>query len=134
MLKVKDNKIQKRYKGYWVKDGVNHLDSTDIVLNNNCDKGDITYIIDKILKNEGYDIEFENCIYFGQDEVITYEFDDNLSIQLFEIEKDKNYNFYICIETLENSNDIYKILYIATLFKNVLDNIKSDNLIEKENE
>lgn len=130
MLNIKDNKISKGYKGFWSSKEYKYIDEFDIDLSNDFEKFDITYEIDKILENEGYDIDFYNCCMSGYDDVIYYDFGDKYSIELYELEKDKKYTLMFVLKEITTFSDLWELEYLRNIYEKIKKEIKAD-LVEK---
>lgn len=130
MLKIKDNAIQKGYKGYWVNKDEKYIDDFDIDLQEDYEKFDITFLIDNILKEEGFNIDFHNCCMSGYDQVIYYDFDDKYSIELYEIEEDKEYTLSFVLKEITTFKDLWELEYLKNIYEKIIKKIKN-GLVEK---
>lgn len=119
MLRIKDNKIEKGYKGSWVSEEYKYIDNFDIKLSDNFEKTDITYEIDKILKDEGYDIDFYNCCMSGYDDVIYYDFGEKYSIELVEFENCKKYTLTFVLKEITTFDDLWELEYLRTIYEKI---------------
>ena len=119
MLKIKDNKISKGYKGFWSSKEYKYIEEFNIKLANDFEKFDITYEIDKILENEGYNIDFYNCCMSGYDDVIYYDFEDKYSIELYENEKDKEYTLTFILKEITTFNDLWELEYLRNIYERI---------------
>lgn len=119
MLKIKNNKISKGYKGFWSSKEYKYIEEFNIKLANDFEKFDITYEIDKILENEGYNIDFYNCCMSGCDDVIYYDFEDKYSIELYENEKDKEYTLTFILKEITTFNDLWELEYLRNIYERI---------------
>lgn len=119
MLRIKDNKVEKGYKGLWVSKEYKYIDNYDIKLSDNFEKTDITYEIDKILKDEGYNIDFHNCCMSGYDDVIYYDFGEKYSIELVEFENCKKYTLTFVLKEITTVDDLWELEYLRTIYKKI---------------
>lgn len=132
MLKIKDNTIQKGYKGYWSNENENYIDSFDLELKEDFSGFDITFEIDNVLKEEGFKIEFYNCCMSGYDQVIYYDFDDKYSIELFELEEEKKYTLNFVLKRIETFKDLWELEYLKNIYEKIIRNVKSFGVEKSE--
>jgi len=131
MLKIKDNTIQKRLKGNWYYKEYKYISQLDIDLKNDKNKYDVLTIIDGILGKEGYEINFDNCAYLSQGDVVTYEFDDNYSIDLYQFNKEgTEFTLSFLLKEFDNFNDIWELQYLKNIYDKIVNQIKTE-LVEK---
>lgn len=128
MLKIKDNTIKSGYKGYWVEENYNYIDFK-FNLNEVYDKYDIKFIVDNILKEEGYVLDFENVVYFDAEQVIYYNFDDRYSIEIGTF-MDNEYTLSFVLKQFDNFDKMYELEYMRYLYNKIVNQIKAD-LVEK---
>lgn len=128
MLKIKDNTIKSGYKGWWVEEKYNYIDFKFKMIEN-LDKYDIKFVIDNVLKEEGYTINFENVVYFGAEGVIYYNFDDRYSIELY-TSTDNECTLSFILKQFDGFDKLYELEYMRYLYNKIVKNIKTD-LVEK---
>lgn len=127
MLKIKDNTIKSGYKYCWYEEKYNYIDFEFKIIEN-LDKYDIKFAIDNILE-EDYTIDFENVVYFGDEEVIYYNFDDRYSIELY-TSIDNEYTLSFIIKQFDDFDKLYELEYMRYLYNKIVKKIKTD-LVEK---
>ena len=130
MLKIKDKTIHSGYKGFWAEEKYNYIDFEFNIIED-FDKYDIKYIIDNFLKDEGYVVDFENIGWFGNEQVIYWNFDDRYSIELYSIGENE-FVLYFVLKEFDNFDDLYELIILHYYQKAIIKKIKAD-LIEKVN-
>ena len=110
MLKIKDKTIHSGYKGFWLEENYNYIDFAFNIIED-FDKYDIKYIIDNFLKDEGYIIDFENVVWFGNEQVIYWNFDDKYSIELHSGGKNE-FVLYFVLKEFDNFDDLYELIIL----------------------
>lgn len=122
MIKIKDNTIKSGYKNRWYFDYEKYLDDFEIVLDENFDKYDIKHIIDHVLKDEGYIIDFENVVFLGAEEVIYYDFDDRYSIELYT--RDNKHTLNFILKQFDSFEKLFELEYMKYLYGRIIKRIK----------
>lgn len=128
MLKIKDKTIHSGYKGFWVEGNYNYIDFEFNIIED-FDKYDIKYIIDDFLKNEGYVVDFENVVWFGNEQVIYWNFDDKYSIELYS-RGENEFVLYFVLKEFDNFDDLHELIILHYYQKTIIKKIKAD-LVEK---
>lgn len=122
MIKIKDNTIKSGYKNRWYFDYEKYLDDFEIVLDENFDKYDIKHIIDHVLKDEGYIIDFKNVVFLGAEEVIYYDFDDRYSIELYT--RDNKHTLNFILKQFDSFEKLFELEYMKYLYGRIIKRIK----------
>lgn len=122
MIKIKDNTIKSGYKNRWYFDYEKYLDDFEIILDENFDKYDIKYIIDDVLKDEGYIIDFKNVVFLGAEEVIYYDFDDRYSIELYT--RDNKHTLNFILKQFDSFEKLFELEYMKYLYDRIIKRIK----------
>lgn len=122
MIKIKDNTIKSGYKNRWYFDYEKYLDDFEIVLDENFDKYDIKHIIDDVLKDEGYIIDFKNVVFLGAEEVIYYDFDDRYSIELYT--RDNKHTLNFILKQFDSFEKLFELEYMKYLYGRIIKRIK----------
>lgn len=128
MIKIKDNTIKSGYMNRWYKESEKYIDDFVIKFEDYYDKYDIKYIIDNILTDEGYIVDFKNVVFMGAEEVIYYDFDDRYSIELYTGSENHTLNFVLKI--FDSFDKLYELEYMKYLYSRIINRIKAD-LVEK---
>lgn len=128
MLKIKDNTVKSGYMNRWYKDSEKYIDDFVVKLEDCYDKYDIKYIIDNILEDEGYIVDFKNVVFMGAEEVIYYDFDDRYSIELYTGSENHTLNFVL--KDFDSFDKLYELEYMKYLYSRIINRIKAD-LVEK---
>ena len=128
MIKIKDNTIKSGYMNRWYKESEKYIDDFVIKFEDYYDKYDIKYIIDNILKDEGYIVDFKNVVFMGAEEVIYYDFDDRYSIELYTGSENHTLNFVL--KDFDSFDKLYELEYMKFLYSRIINRIKAD-LVEK---
>lgn len=128
MIKIKDNTIKSGYMNRWYKESEKYIDDFVIKFEDYYDKYDIKYIIDNILKDEGYIVDFKNVVFMGAEEVIYYDFDDRYSIELYTGSENHTLNFVL--KDFDSFDKLYELEYMKYLYSRIINRIKAD-LVEK---
>lgn len=128
MLKIKDNTVKSGYMIRWYKDSEKYIDDFVVKLEDCYDKYDIKHIIDNILEDEGYIVDFKNVVFMGAEEVIYYDFDDRYSIELYTGSENHTLNFVL--KDFDSFDKLYELEYMKYLYSRIINRIKAD-LVEK---
>lgn len=128
MLKIKDNTVKSGYMNRWYKDSEKYIDDFVVKLEDCYDKYDIKHIIDNILEDEGYIVDFKNVVFMGAEEVIYYDFDDRYSIELYTGSENHTLNFVL--KDFDSFDKLYELEYMKYLYSRIINRIKAD-LVEK---
>ena len=132
MIKIKDNTIKSGYNWFWVKNEYHYIEY-EFKTNSNCSKYDIKYIIDNFLKEEGYLINFENIVWFGNEEIIYYDFDDRYSIEIYS-KSENEFILYFVIKEFDNFDNLFELLILQYYYNQITKRINTEILGDKENE
>lgn len=117
--------IEKSNKGYWVFDKYNYI---EIAKYENLDKWDIGELIDKVLKDRGYDINFNNSIGpFNQGEVLYYELDSNIELEVVHFNREDG-----TINLIIKNIDSFEMISNIMRYSLICDSIRESLLILKE--
>lgn len=119
MLKIRNNTIKSGYRN--MNYASNYTNEKRIIINKCFDNWDIKYIIDNILKDEGYIIDFENCVYFGAEDVIYYDFDDKYSIELYG-DSENEFTLYFLLDDFDFSK-LWELEYLKDIYKTIIETI-----------
>lgn len=130
MLKIKENTIKSGYKNRWYFDSEKYLDDFDIEGKEWFDKYDIKRIIDDILKDEGYIVDFKNVVFLGAEEVIYYDFDDRYSIELYT--RDNSHTLSFILKKIDSFDKLFELEYMRYLYNRIVKGIKIDLVEEKD--
>ena len=130
MIKIKDNTIKSGYNGFWVKNEYHYIEY-EFKTNSNCSKFDIKYIIDNFLKEEGYTINFENIVWFGNEDIIYYDFDDKYSIEIYS-NSENDFILYFVIKEFDNFDNLFELLILQYYYNQITKRINAEILGGKE--